>query len=286
MKKVILIVAVLISCTCYSQDFLNNTFIFTLDVNIKSFDYKENKILDDTYTAKRGQKIVIKMHYVKPTDSEDINGYVFTFLPFKTPDKDDADKVSKIQTLSDQKIPTYLINDKYFFVSEKDFLKGTTKEFPAKHSAISFNALVLPVKMRFGNKEERYFDFGKDITLSPSIGYKRHLGKDPFKERFLNIMVGFGITSVSIDSADAPGLLADGSSANFTAITPSIGIMYEINKLQFGVFLGWDYLSRKGSRTWIYQGLPWLSIGLGLQIFNDKGGNGGTNSNEKQKNPN
>jgi hypothetical protein len=38
-------------------------------------------------------------------------------------------------------------------------------------------------------------------------------------------------------------------------------------KLQFGVFTGWDWLSKSNVDNWRYQAKSWLALGIGFSIF-------------------
>ncbi|MGL4596360.1 MAG: hypothetical protein ACRCYO_02455, partial [Bacteroidia bacterium] len=50
--------------------------------------------------------------------------------------------------------------------------------------------------------------------------------------------------------------------------TFSGGLMYEFHGGQIGLFSGIDLLGRNKDRyQWEYQGIPWLSLGIGVNIF-------------------
>jgi len=43
------------------------------------------------------------------------------------------------------------------------------------------------------------------------------------------------------------------------------------NSFSLGAFVGWDFLSNKNENNWIYQGEPWIGIGIGISMFNLSG---------------
>lgn len=166
----------------------------------------------------------------------------------------------------------------YYFMSKKDFEIFATRYYPKKWS-FSFGTLVIPVKMRFGNSKNRYFDFATDFTLGSSIGVRKRISH--FNPYYINLLGGFGITSVSIDSSLSKGFVE--SQTRLAAVTPSIGLLFEFNGVQVGAFSGLDFLSGKVGRNWQYQGQPWLSVGLGYQIMSRNTESNRNNFETKQK---
>jgi hypothetical protein len=59
------------------------------------------------------------------------------------------------------------------------------------------------------------------------------------------------------------------STNNFTAFSFSLGILAEYQRVQAGIFLGWDRIGKLNQREfdWQYQGKPWISVGFGFAIF-------------------
>ncbi|GAB4028951.1 hypothetical protein [Spirosoma koreense] len=84
------------------------------------------------------------------------------------------------------------------------------------------------------------------------------------------MLTGYSISNVVLDAPSVErnaNLLTETN--NFTALSLSVGYMFENEKIQVGVFMGNDNLSRVNQENfgWQYQGKPWFSIGLGYSIF-------------------
>ncbi|WP_332737611.1 hypothetical protein [Flavihumibacter sp.] len=164
---------------------------------------------------------------------------------------------------------------KYFRLANKDFNAKAIKRYRRWAPVFTAGTVIVPVKMRF-NK----FDFSKDFTIGPSIGAKFRASK--YSDNHLNLLLGFGITSVTLDSFSTKGQII--TSTDRPALTPSLGIVFEFNNVQIGLFSGLDYISKKEKINWQYQGKPWISFGLGYTILSRQS-NKVSDTNGKQDKP-
>jgi hypothetical protein len=154
--------------------------------------------------------------------------------------------------------PEYtLYDDKYFLIARKDIANNASRRYSTR-LAFTAGSTIVPVKVRF-----RPFDFSKDITLGPALGWKGRLGHH--SKNYFDLLFGFGITSVSLDSATTLGTIRQASDR--PALTPSLGVVFEMNLTQFGFFIGQDYVSKKEFTNWQYHGDIWFSAGLGFTIL-------------------
>lgn len=149
---------------------------------------------------------------------------------------------------------------RYFLIDKKEFVAKTIPYYSrSRKPAITAGAVLLPIKMRFNE-----FDFSKDITLGPVVGAKWRMSH--YDENYFSILVGFGITSITLDSISTKGKIA--SITDRPALTPSLGFVFEFHtNVQIGIFAGIDCLSARENTNWIYNKKPWLSIGLGYNIL-------------------
>ncbi|MFT5384555.1 MAG: hypothetical protein ACI81W_001956 [Saprospiraceae bacterium] len=67
---------------------------------------------------------------------------------------------------------------------------------------------------------------------------------------------------------DTAGVITASTSEKAPALSFTLGGVFEFSKAQFGVYVGWDYISGSNKDIWIYQGKPWFSIGVGTSLFN------------------
>lgn len=154
-------------------------------------------------------------------------------------------------------------NRKYFLISQADFTAKAIMRYPT-HASFSAGTIVVPVKARFDQ-----FDFSTDTHLGPSVGARFRLS--PYtNSNFFNVLTTFGVSTIGLDSLSTQGAVAQPTDR--PAITFTLGGVFQFSNAQVGFFLGWDYISRNTTEKWIYQGKPWISIGLGYAIMSQDAG--------------
>ncbi|SFQ48523.1 hypothetical protein SAMN04515668_2496 [Hymenobacter arizonensis] len=190
--------------------------------------------------------------YVESPDG----GRVFT-IAYDSPSADSVVIYMWDFDATSQSTEAALYNDKYFLMSRNDVANNARRRYS---TALAFTAgsTLVPVKVRF-----RPFDFSKDITLGPAIGWKGRMGHH--SKNYFDLLFGFGITSVSLTSASTNGVINDDSDR--PALTPSLGVVFEMDITQFGFFVGQDYVSNRNLNNWQYHGDIWFSAGLGFTIL-------------------
>ena len=127
-----------------------------------------------------------------------------------------------------------------------------------KRPTVTAGAVIIPVKLRVNS-----FDFSKDVTLGTAIGPSWKVSK--YSDHYFNVLLGFGITSVTVDSATTKGFIR--TSTDRSALTPSVGFVLDFSGVQAGLFVGADLISKKDQIEWRYHGEPWFSLGLGYTIL-------------------
>ncbi|MEM8907938.1 MAG: hypothetical protein AAGD05_08850, partial [Bacteroidota bacterium] len=134
--------------------------------------------------------------------------------------------------------------------------------------SLAFGIINFPFKARFA--EDR-FDFSGAFNFGAAIGYKfKHKSYRKFN---FSVLTGYSISTVVLDSVSVRQNAKDLSATNnFTAFSFSTGLLFEYEKVQAGIFLGWDFLNRinQDRYGWKYQGTPWLSVGFGYSIFSNE----------------
>jgi len=162
---------------------------------------------------------------------------------------------------------------RFFLVSQEDFANNTKARY---HLRPSFTAgtVIIPIKIRFSE-----FDFSKDITLGTTVGARMRLSS--YADNYANLLVGFGVSSVSLDSLSTSGTIMQ--PVDRSALTPSLGFVLEFASVQVGIFTGIDYISDNSQTNWRYHGKPWLSTGFGYSILSRQS-QSTQNSNQNQPN--
>ncbi|AHJ95740.1 hypothetical protein Hsw_0145 [Hymenobacter swuensis DY53] len=161
--------------------------------------------------------------------------------------------------------------DRYFLISA-DQLAASAAVLAARFTPTA-GAVVMPFKFRPQNG-----DFTKDITLSGMGGASWHPGRRT--EHSLSLLIGIGITSVTLTPKNS--LVAENREQ--AAITPSLCLLYQWERLQLGALLGTDILG-EGSASWRYNKQRWFAAGIGFSIFKPEDAtakDAGSNNQEKK----
>jgi hypothetical protein len=155
-------------------------------------------------------------------------------------------------------------NDKLFFLLKKKY-----NSYSYRYTAFTTGTLILPIKIRF-RVDSFPVQASPDVSIGPFIGYQ-WVKKDFHSEKE-------NMRSHTISGFAAPGMIALNSSnstdtliknsTNF-GLSVGFGYLYEINKFQMGLFVGYDFIFGDPAKTWIYQpgrnsNKPWISVAIGF----------------------
>ncbi len=126
---------------------------------------------------------------------------------------------------------------------------------------------TIPTKIRFGNagttSNKRFFRFEGNVSLGLSGGYKRTFGNE--NQYAWNLVVGFTVASVPVDSLTTKGVVNSNTSA--ASFSPHVGLVMDFQKVQFGIYSGIDFLNGEPNKYWVYENQPWLGIGFGYSLL-------------------
>ncbi len=164
------------------------------------------------------------------------------------------------------------VNDnRRYFLLGKDILTNYCAEYKeVKKWQINYGTLVTTFKLRF-NK----FSFSNNLSVGGAVYYQR-------KKDSVWSWGGIGALSLSSVTLDAAStnlhttpLLT--TSTTRPAFSPSIHGVLTYKNINFTLGVGWDILSKptdiatatNPEAGWIYNGKPWLGIGLGFNLFNN-----------------
>jgi hypothetical protein len=122
--------------------------------------------------------------------------------------------------------------------------------------------ITLPIKFR---KLDGEVQLSGNFSIGYAFGWKVRVNNNPYNECFLNI-IPYAI-SVGTDQYFARN--ADDSFTEkkeaFALNYATMGIAYQFNKVNAGIFTGWDRMFNE-KKDWVYQKKSWLSLGLGYKI--------------------
>lgn len=145
-------------------------------------------------------------------------------------------------------------NNMQFFIPLKDFNNKCESIYPHQRG-FTWGFLTLPIKARFANKNAS-FTFEEKVNFGLSFGLKwQHVGTTYSAS---NLLGGVSVGNVKIDNDNSA-----------SAISFSIGYMYQYDKFQIGLFSGLDYVGQSPQTNWVYQGKPWLGFAIGVSLFGE-----------------
>jgi hypothetical protein len=154
-------------------------------------------------------------------------------------------------------------NTRYYAIKLNDVFTKVRKRYLLS-TYPTVGVAFVPIKVRLKLTDKSRFDFSQDIMLGTSIGLRSRT--DPYFQYYHTYLLSLGVTSVVADSSSTQGYIKDGNT-KLAAFTPSIGSLWEFNDIQLGLFLGADWVGGELGSKWVYQGLPWVSVGIGYQLF-------------------
>lgn len=151
----------------------------------------------------------------------------------------------------------YSIKTKEFGLYQKNILSEKIVGTP----------LVFPYKLRLQDRGDGA-TITTDFTVGYTFGLRLKTGKLPFKQNFFTIIpYGFGLGSTKYFFENTDGTFSEKKDA--VAITYYTGgIMWTVNKINFGLFAGRDAMIDK-QNNWAHQGDWWFSFGLGFKFKTD-----------------
>ena len=204
------------------------------DVNLKNG--VEKKIVDDNnvFIEKRGDSIV----------------KVFEFNEANLLIKAKANELSFAQ----------LYNGKTFQVDKNEFLEKYEKVTPFEW--VTLGVLSLPIKFRLQDKGS----FDTHFNIGATVGFR--LPPNKLSHYALYGQIGFNLGSTTLTSANST--VDNDSEINSTLATGLLGLMFQYKKIQVGAYCGLDYISNQKKYDWNYHGKPWVSLGIGIDVFQPK----------------
>ena len=131
--------------------------------------------------------------------------------------------------------------------------------------SLAFGVINFPFKYRI---QKQVNDFSGSFNFGAALGV--NFGHYAWNKWGFTFLTSYSISNVNLDSVSV-GKNADKlrTTNNYTAFSFAGGLMVSYDKVQAGLFLGCDILSRINQATfdWRYQGKPWISVGFGYSIF-------------------
>ena len=145
-------------------------------------------------------------------------------------------------------------NNMQFFIPLKDFNDKCESIYPYK-KGFTWGFLTLPIKVRFGNSKAP-FTFEEKINFGISAGKRWQYVNTVYSAS--NLLFGVSVGGVKIDKDNSA-----------SALSFSMGYMYQYDVFQIGIFTGADFIDKSGGFSWGYQGKPWVGFAIGFSLFGE-----------------
>jgi hypothetical protein len=271
MKKILIIWALLIAFNVNAQTelVLGQSYVLSTPISATPWNFINNTLsTEDNKELKRGYK------YTLLNITSDNQYAIIELWPFSMPDTVAPKNDSTRKETEEEKLARNKKNEQYSFtkkLNEIHYYRVSLSELSTRSVSYSgklqpiIGIITLPVKVRFGyGLNNREFDFSKDVSLAASFAIRSPINHG-LNQRYSTCVLATGFSSIALDSLSAPKL---GKNLDASSFTLAIGWMYEFKTGQIGLFGGIDLLGRNKERYgWVYQGLPWFSLGIGINLF-------------------
>ncbi|TSE07932.1 hypothetical protein [Aquimarina algiphila] len=290
MNKFLFLVCTFFSVNFYAQDVIKESDIVILNIDmpfidkILSYEYQE-EILVEIPPKNEGDETTYEKQIIttnRPKISE--TKYLRSWVRFKVIDIDDTNKkvILKAQNFTrswrkrtfGSKKADWIgnkYNDILYTVNKDEFDKYATKYVKQKKKgsgAYSVGLLSLPFKARPVTTVEGQsgsLGFDTDFNLNSTLNVRLGGGKEGSTS--LNFQMGAGIGSVGLDSNNA-SLVESTKTQDVATLTGLTGLMLEYDRVQFGIYIGVDYINNQRQFDWENNGNIWFGLGIGYRIFN------------------
>lgn len=274
---VLLMLTFILSTKTRSQAIVGKVFItFSDQINVYGLDDHGNLDSNSSYAVRKNTKFSI-------VGFDADNNVLITFWRYYYDPAQKKKVYINVDTFTKTALHSYP-KDKAFisrwanfkkFALKPTVLNSSCKEYYGVSKEFTWGVMTLPIKARFGNHKDKYFDFEERLNLGFVFGMKKQL--KGYVVQSLNYLAGFGVTSVRTDSISLKDVsFYDGKTS--LALSFHIGALYQIENFQVGLFLGTDVVPTKVGRVWYHQGRPWVGLAIGVSLFS-KNANGSDNSN-------
>lgn len=260
LKQVLLLYVLFSSIFSFSKDDFSNYYI--LHRYASTDDVKNNYSLKPfIFNGKNSNtdSLIIILNYV-----DDVIQYVSFNDKYNTIHQFNLKKEEdQIPTTNTTIRNQFLNSDKIKLIEKKklNFYKKSIK------TTFDFGSVTMPLKLRFYsvdslNKKQKNFSFSPDFNLGAVCGLKTTFNEE--KDIYFSALFGISITTLKVSNDEMNGYY--NGDITTSAFTPSMVALIGYKKLLAGISIGWDILSTKMGKHWIYNKTPWLGFGLGVQI--------------------
>lgn len=157
----------------------------------------------------------------------------------------------------------YIERKLYFIIRKSDLENNCIKITPRGYYGPQLAVTTVPFKIRLKD-----FDFYTSQTLGLALNFKGKIFTS--RDFYVNALGGLNLTLINLDSFSTRGVVAGQPINNVGVLSPMVGLVFQLRNVQAGLMGGVDLMNKvnKEKYQWIYNGRPWLGVGLGITILN------------------
>jgi hypothetical protein len=175
-------------------------------------------------------------------------------------DIQESECIIKFTNISSEKCNKCVDMDHIYRI-KKELITEETCEFLG---GFNFSMITLPFKYRIKNQaNEDRLDW--NVNINGSIGYS-------FKLLFIKRFTPFGfagLTSISNPSITTNDEKIEEELKTDLGLSIGFGLSaIIISNIQIGFVCGWDWIPGTKQDSWHWDGEPWISFGIGVEILN------------------
>jgi hypothetical protein len=189
-------------------------------------------------------------------------------------------KVKRLMGGNGFELISYLNTSLNYEISLSD-LNSKCIPYYGNSNSFTWGAVTMPVKLRFGNKSDRYFSFQEALNIGIAAGWSWQI--PGVHQKSNNALLSMGVSNISLDELDFKEVNGERFKPNVkttAAFTIAAGYVFQFEKFQAGVFTGIDMLPYDMGKQWLHRGKPWIGFGFGMSLFNRNQEQGGTGKNQ------
>ena len=154
-----------------------------------------------------------------------------------------------------------------FAITAKDFTDNCVLYYPHSNQ-FTWGFLTLPLKMRFDNSSPGgRFNFEQNLNFGLTFGDKMQIKNR--NDISINFLAGISVVNVQLNNAvSATNSSPAVNATSTTAISMSVGSMFQYEKFQIGLFVGRDYAG-ESANLFPFQHKLWAGFAIGISLFGE-----------------
>jgi len=199
-------------------------------------------------------------------------------------EKSDRSFLNPLDSFQNESMKTIFLyqEDSLYYQLPSSTVKGTFRLLPGKTRAVvlykssfDFDAFTTPFKFRPATTTlpqqlntnfngSFYFGFRKDRFSIKRTALSNNLSRDSFTKIGIGIGAFIGVGSAFVN----PISMRNTIDYEYDAVAIDYGLAMLIGFKNFntGVSVGFDFLTDKNRKQWVYQHKPWIGIFIGLNL--------------------